>query len=88
MTAPLDHRESSDRYQGEIIRQDGFRIILCKDGIQWILQRQDKLAGSRWRAVGYCMTRAALIRLWTGLNRDIPPELAALPDTVRGCRNG
>ncbi len=53
MTLLIDHREQSDRYQCEAFRKDGLRVILCKDGIQWILQRQDKLAGARWRALGY-----------------------------------
>ena len=83
-----DHRETADCYRYELVRQGRFRIVLCKDGIQWIVQRQKRGAAARWQAVGYCTTREALIRLWTGLNRDIPPELTVLPDTARGGRNG
>ena len=83
MNAPPDGRESSDLYRAEICRQGRCRVILCKDGIQWILQRRGKAAGARWRSVSYFTTRAALIKAWAGLCDGVPPELKALPDKVR-----
>jgi len=88
MTAPLDHRETADLYRGEIFRKDRFRVILCRDGIQWILQREKRGAGARWQAFGYRTTRIALTRLWTASTGETAPELASLPVTVRGARNG
>ena len=88
MNAQLDHRETADGYQGEIVRQGSHRVILCRDGIQWIVQRHRKGAGARWQAVGYCTTRAALIRLWPGSHAGVPPEITALPETTRGQTHG
>ena len=88
MNAPLDHRETSDRYLGEIHRQGQYRVILCKDGIQWIIQRQKRGAAARWQALGYCTSREALLRLWATHNDAICPELLALPLTVRSSRHG
>ena len=42
-----------------------WRVIVCRDGIQWILQRrgQERPAGARWEGRAYCRTREALVRL-------------------------
>jgi len=81
-------RETPDSYCGEIVRRGRYRVVVCKDGIQWILQRQDKLAGARWRALAYCTTRAALLRLWPALKCSPAPELAELPDNIGSPRRG
>ncbi len=83
-----DHRETSDNYQGELFRRGRLRVILCRDGIQWILQRKKAGAAARWQALSYCTTRKALTRLWTAADGTTAPELARFPETVRGARNG
>jgi len=53
--------ESSDQYPAELCRVtlDGssFRVIECRDGIQWIIQHRRKVAErqatDRWRALAY-----------------------------------
>jgi hypothetical protein len=37
-----DTRERSDTYQGEIIRSGTLRVAVCRDGIQFLLQRRRK----------------------------------------------
>lgn len=81
---PPDHRETDDNYRGEVFRRGDHRVVLCRDGIQWIIQRRRKGAGERWKALGYCTTRKALIRLWTSYERALCDELTNLPCTVRG----
>lgn len=88
MNTHLDHRETSDRYLGELFRQADCRVIICRDAVQWIVQRQKSGPGTAWRALGYCTTREAVMRIWASLNRTICPELLALPLTVRGARHG
>lgn len=87
MTAQPNFRETSSDYSKVILRDGRFRVAECKDGIQWIIQRQrgrDGRAGPRWSAVSYCLTRTKLIELWqanTGQNGD---ELGCLvPETFR-----
>ena len=88
MNLNLDHRETSDTYRGELFRKGRHRVIICKDGIQWIFQRQKKGAGGRWIAFSYCTTRESLKRVWTTRVGDYAPEIDLLPENVRGSRNG
>lgn len=81
-----DHRETADNYRGVVFRAGRFRVAVCRDGIQWLFQRQrgaNPGAGARWETLGYCATREALLRLHhlaTGLDA---PEIAALPERLR-----
>lgn len=70
MTPPLqhatDHRETSETYRGELARWGRFRVAVCKDGLQWLYQRQRRRfvgGGAKWDTLGYCTTRKALMRL-------------------------
>lgn len=64
----LSTRERDDNYQAVVHRHGSWRVIICKDGIQWIIQRAKK-AGTerRWHAVSYVTSRFALMRLWSSL---------------------
>ena len=56
------HRESSDHYSYIIlILTNRWRIILCRQGLQWILQRRENLHGGAWRGFRYFRTRKVLI---------------------------
>ena len=93
MTAPIrdtardqrSHHETADEYGRVVARvSDGWRVIVCKDAHQWILQRRDKTpAGGRWRAVRFHRTRDALIRSCAAFCEACDPAalviLAALP---------
>lgn len=87
--ATADH-ETADAYSRIVARLcDGWRVIVCKDDLQWILQRRKKGGAERpWRAVGYCRTRKALIRLCAASCGQIDPAamavLAALPENLGG----
>ena len=84
-SANPDNRESSDTYHAEVFRTGRYRVILCKDAIQWIIQRRDRLAGTRWRGLSYCTCRDSLISVWhEDFGLKVPPEILALPETVRG----
>ena len=55
-----------------------FRLIECRDHIQWILQRRDKNK-ERWRAISYFMFKKSMIRVFDehGLDTDL---LETLPE--------
>ncbi|SMC10316.1 hypothetical protein ROA7745_00122 [Roseovarius aestuarii] len=78
-----EQHETSDSYHGEIVRRGSHRVIICRDGIQYIIQSQRISGGGRWDAFGYCATREGLIHLWRGSESVVPPELEALPDQAR-----
>ena len=90
-TDPLDPcvgQETSDTYGSVVTKlDDTHRVIVCKDGIQWITQRRKSGGAERpWRALGFYTTRKALIRACALLSREIEPAvmslLAELPDTI------
>ena len=86
VTPPLDNRESSDRYRRELVRDGDWRLIVCRDQIQWIIQRKtraDSPAGPRWVSIDYVTTQTALARLWPGSQTAGRGYVAALPRTIR-----
>lgn len=84
---PTDYTaEASDSYKSEVTRSGRYRIALCKDGIQWLLQKQDQSnprgKPGRWRSFRYYATRSVLVRDWhriTGEPLD-PEVIAGLPE--------
>lgn len=85
----LNRQEKSDGYDKVVFHVDElWRVIVCKNGIQWILQKRKGSHDGRtaWRGIGFARSRDGLrraIRLKIG---DISPEveahLAQLPDWV------
>ena len=84
------HRERDDTY-GKVIVQLGprWRVITCKDGLQWILQRRSVAPPNTgtWAGNSYSTTRDALIAACS--DRELLSEpaagqvLEALPSDVR-----
>lgn len=76
-----DTREAAENYRGEVFRLGDWRVALCRNDLQWILQRRTRNGrpdAGRWEAVGFCLTRAALVRLWQGATGDSGEDLAQL----------
>lgn len=87
MTCEISHRESSEHYCRVIARAQRFRVVICKDTIQWIIQYRiggaERGAGSRWRALSYHRSRSALIRLWqVKTKQPVPEEISNLPANI------
>lgn len=82
----LDPRESGDGYRGELYRLGQWRVALCRDGIQYLLQRQrPRKAGvvAAWDSISYCGTRAALSRLWQQQVGEAGEIFARLPEYAK-----
>lgn len=63
-TKGTDHREGSD-YYAWIVAQfaDGWRLIECRDGVQWILQKSRRNGGeTRWYSRFHFRSKAGLTR--------------------------
>src|SRR5437764_13510804 len=86
----MSFAESDDSYPHIVaVLNRGWRVIECRDGIQWILQyrnRAETVARDGWRGRSHCRTRPALIRFCDYHSGRIDPEsraiLAALPDWI------
>lgn len=80
----VSYRERDDAYQGALHRSGRWRIIICKDGIQYIIQKRASAAGrcpsAHWRARHYCTTRRAALRLWEAESGDGGEALEWLPE--------
>ncbi len=86
-----DHRETADNYNGELFRRGVYRVSVCRDGIQWLFQRQRSqfpAGGAAWDTLGYCVSKSGLTRLVRAhIGFDIP-ELDGLPEHLqRRCRD-
>ena len=85
------HRESDDDYRDVIaLLAPRWRVICCRDGIQWILQKKESSHEAPWRGVKYFNTKAALIEACGSLNLLSEPNaeavLYALPERISGYR--
>ncbi len=81
-----DTRENSDTYCRELARWGRYRVLICRDGLQWLFQRKRiKFAAGRaaWDTLGYCTARSALLRLHQAHVGGDAPEIAALPPHIR-----
>ena len=84
------HRESDDAYRDVAATiADTFRVIVCKNGLQYIPQRRhaDGPRGAAWRSLCYCAFKTSLMRALEGLQGRCGPvstaALAALPERAR-----
>ena len=89
--APSTSRKESAGDYGAIVCQlnDQWRVIECRNGIQWILQRRaNKAGGDAWYGRSYCCTKKALIRVCRAHSGEINPNamavLDALPERIGG----
>lgn len=84
VTAPPSHRERDDHYKGVVAElAPRWRVIVCKDGMQWILQRKEASHGGPWRGVSYHTNRDGLLRACGSvgpLKSGALEMLEALPD--------
>lgn len=74
------HSEEADDYPNVIcLLGDSWRVILCRHGIQWILQRW---IGRRWRSQSYCRTRCALLGCIHEAEIEVDPDAASSLETL------
>ena len=85
----LSHRETDEHYRGEVFRHENYRVAECRDGLQWLFQRQRPrfpAGGAAWDTLGYCATKTGLRRLHRLYIGGAAPEIDALPECFpRGC---
>jgi hypothetical protein len=84
VTAPPSHRERDDAYRNVVAQlAPRWRVIICKDGMQWILQQKESSHGGPWRGVSYYTHRDGLLLACGSLemaSSSASEALEALPD--------
>jgi hypothetical protein len=85
----VDRNESSDTYSEVVaVLNRKWRVIRCRDGIQWILQSRDSATAAKgvWRGSSYCRTKEALLRVCAAHAGELDPTavdlLAELPNLI------
>lgn len=69
------HPESHPEYPA-LMTLGEHRVIRCRDGIQFILQRSRTRGGSiEWKNLRFCVTRKALERDWRQLTGTDAPKV-------------
>ena len=83
----LAHRERDDEYREVIVQlAPRWRVIVCKDYLQWIIQKRtaETLHRGVWRGQSYVTNRKSLIRLCASLellsDHAVRATLDALPE--------
>ena len=83
----LVHKERDDEYCEVIVQlAPRWRVIVCKDYLQWIIQKRsaEPLHRGEWRGQSYVTSRNSLIRLSASLgllsDHTVRATLDALPD--------
>lgn len=79
----IAHETSDDYGRVVTVLAPGWRVVVCKDEVQWIIQRRKKGGARRpWRGVAYCRTRKALTRLCAASCSPLDPSAKAALDAL------
>lgn len=80
------HYETSANYERVLIKGGRYRIAVCRDRLQWLFQQRvtrETCAAERWRTLGYCTSRTALLRLQHRFQGVSVAKICALPETFK-----
>jgi len=76
--------ESHGDYGNVVTSTPSFRVVVCKDNFQWIIQRRSgtRRRGAYFRSVSYHRGRDSLKRRWRGFvgAEESTEELDSLPE--------
>ena len=79
------HRKTSDFYRGVIaVLTTRCWVVICKNGIQWILQKRTKESFHEgiWRGQSYCTSREALLEAYARRELLSDPQAAAVLEAL------
>lgn len=84
---PFSNRERDDDYEKVVVQLTSrWRVVLCPQGLQWIIQKKESSHSGYWRAEQYHTSRDSLLKACG--TRDLLSDpnaeavLHALPDRV------
>jgi len=84
----ISHRERDDAYIGTIIQfSPRWRLVLCKDQMQWIIQKKESSRRGDWRGKQYLTWRDSVLKACGSLGLLSDPNteavLTTLPERAR-----
>ena len=90
-TSHISHREKDEAYLGAIVQfNPRWRLVLCKDQMQWIIQKKESSRRGDWRGKQYLTCKDSVLKASgsLGLLSDTNTEavLTTLPERARDYR--
>ena len=87
-TSHISHRERDEAYLGAIVQfSPRWRLVFCKDQMQWIIQKKESSHRGFWRGKQYLTCNYSVLKasVRLGLLSDLKVEavLHALPKRAR-----
>jgi len=87
-TSHYSHRERDDAYLGTIVQfSPRWRLVLCKDQMQWIIQKKESSRRGDWRGLKYLTCKDSILKASGSLGLLSDPKvkavLHALPTSAR-----
>ena len=78
-TSHISHRERDDAYIGTIVQfSPRWRLILCKDQMQWIIQKKESSRRGDWRGLKYLTCKDSVLKASGGLGLLSDPKVKAV----------
>jgi len=72
-------RETADDYAGTLVEFGGWRIVRCKDDIQWIVQKDRRRGTPRFDARPWVAVAYLLEHVWSNQIQDSHGALFVIP---------
>ena len=75
----ISHRERDDGYIGTIVQfSPRWRLVLCKDKIQWIIQKKESSHRGFWRSKQYLTRKDSVLKASGSLGLLSDPKVKAV----------
>ena len=77
-TSHISHRERDEAYLGAIVQfSPRWRLILCKDQMQWIIQKKESSRRGDWRGKQYLTCKDSVLKASGRLGFRSDPKAGA-----------
>ena len=78
-TNHISHRERDDAYGGKIVQfSPRWRLVLCKDQMQWIIQKKESSRRGDWRGLKYFTCKDSVLKASGSLGLLSDPKVEAV----------
>ena len=78
-TSHISHRERDEAYLGTIVEfNPRWRLILCKDQMQWIIQKKESSRRGDWRGLKYLTCKDSVLKASGSLGLLSDPKVKAV----------
>ena len=85
-TSHISHRERDEAYLGAIVQfSPRWRLVLCKDQMQWIIQKKESSRRGDWRGKLYLRCKDSVLKASGSLGLLSDPKVKAVLYSLPEC---